>query len=88
MKEFKFKHYIARMAINRISVAAYYNEKENTYKLVVERSGYRIKGSYCAYLTEDEYEDLPDSTYSGTRRFLAAAALCGVTFFKNKSINA
>lgn len=39
--------------------------------------------SVAAYLTEDEYEHIPDSTYNDTRRFLAAALFCGVTFFLN-----
>jgi purine nucleoside permease len=80
MKGFKFSHYISRMALNGTSVAVYCNKDQSVYRLVAERGGCKIRSSIEAYLTNEEYEELPYDPYNLMDRFLHTASMCGIYF--------
>ena len=78
MKNFKFSHFISRMALNGTSIAVYCNNNESIYRLVAERGQAKIRNSRIVDLTQEEYDSLPYDPYNLIDRFLHAAALCGV----------
>ena len=79
-KNFKFSHYISRMALNGTSIAVYTKHNQDIYKLVAERGGCKIRNTFEVELTADEYDSLPHDPYNLMDRFLHAASLCGINY--------